>query len=114
MNVEQSKSCNRCGKCCLKSPCSIPAMHVNALKVLLTKEFNKPESVNNVDIVNILFRYKEEILEDGRIHGYFMPLSGRSERCMWLEKNNGKYSCKLFWNKTADCYIEITEHVGDE
>ncbi|VVB54574.1 Uncharacterised protein [uncultured archaeon] len=88
-------------------------MHIDALRIILVKEFGKPEKTSTgVDIVNILFKYEEETLETGQISGYFMPLAGDKKTCMWLKKKDGKYTCKLFWNKTAKMLVGFAEQGG--
>lgn len=105
------KDCTQCGKCCQKAPCQIPVMHVDALRYILVNEFEKPVKVNGLDIVSVMFRYKEETLPSGQIHGYFLPLPKTGKKCMWLEKVNGKNICKLFWNKTAEQLVGFAEQV---
>lgn len=106
-----SKECTRCGECCLRSPCQIPVVHMDALRYILVNEFGKPKSVGKLDIVEVMFRYKEEILPTGQVHGYFMPLAKSGDKCTWLEKERDKYHCTLFWNKTADILVGFPEQV---
>jgi hypothetical protein len=87
-------------------------MHVDSLRLILTKEFNRPDKIKELDIVEVMFRYKEEKAPNGQPSGFFLPLPSSRERCMWLKKeNDGKYSCKLFWNKTADQLVGFAEQV---
>lgn len=87
-------------------------MHIDALRHILVHEFKKPASIGNLDIVEVMFRYKEEVLEDGRISGYFVPLPKSKGRCMWLRKEaDGKFSCRLFWNETASHLLGFPEQV---
>lgn len=93
-------------------------MHIEALRYLLVHEFKKPERIGNLDIVEVMFQYQEETLEDGRISGYFLPLPKTKGqflcrlRCMWLKKeSDGKFSCRLFWNKTASHLLGFPEQV---
>lgn len=112
MQKQETKPCVRCGQCCIRSPCQIPVMHIEALRRILVHEFKKPANIGSLDIVEVLFRYKEEVLEDGRISGYFIPLPNSRERCMWLKREaDGKFSCRLFWNKTASQLIDFPEQV---
>jgi hypothetical protein len=86
-------------------------MHIEALRYILVHEFKKPLSIGTLNIVEVMFRYKEETLEDGRINGYFLPLP-KTKRCMWLKKEaDGKFSCRLFWNETASQLLEFPEQV---
>lgn len=72
-------------------------MHTEALKILVTKE-TKCDYKNAL----LMFAYHEEVMSDGRIDGYFVPLASSKNRCMWLEKTeDGKFVCKLFWNETS-------------
>lgn len=86
-------------------------MYINSLRCILINEFNKPEKVGKLDIVEVMFSYHEDVMPDGRVNGYFCPLPKREGWCMWLEKKNGIYSCKLFWNKSADKLVGFPEQV---
>lgn len=87
-------------------------MHIDSLRVILTQEFHKPPKIGELDIVEVVFRYKEEKTEDGRLSGFFLPLSNSRERCMWLKKEkDGKFTCTLFWNKTAEQLVGFAEQV---
>ena len=109
--------CKRCGKCCRKSPCKIPVMHMASLRYILVHEFGTHEKVAGLDIVAVMFRYDAETLHDkiksDKVSGYFIPLGtgAKGTRCMWLEKRADGYACKLFWNKTADQLVGFAEQV---
>ena len=108
--------CTRCGKCCLKSPCQIPVVHMDALRYILVNEFGKPKTVGKMDIVEVLFSYHEDVLPSGQVSGFFSPLPKRILNngdgwCMWLEVKGKQLSCKLFWNKTANILVGFPEQV---
>lgn len=105
------KSCTRCGKCCLKAPCQIPVMHIDALRFILIQEFHKPKEINGLDIVEVMFRYKEDVLPSGQVSGFFLPLPKNGERCMWLKREGKLYRCTLFWNETAKHLVGFPEQV---
>ena len=110
-NPQNLQECTRCGRCCLNSPCQIPVVHIDALRYILVNEFGKPKNVGSMDIVEVMFRYKEDILPTDQVHGYFMPLPKSEGVCMWLKKEGDKYHCTLFWNKTADILVGFPEQV---
>ena len=109
--MKKMSECVRCGRCCIRSPCQIPVMHIDALRYVLVNEFGKPKQINGLDIVEALFSYHEEVLLDGRVAGSFSPLARTKTRCMWLVKKNGQYNCKLFWNKTTKILVGFAEQV---
>lgn len=85
---------------------------MDGLRVILTREFKYPETLNNLDVVNALFTYHEETLDSKQISGYFTPIAKGKNTCMWLTKKNGKYLCKLFWNDTAKILVGFSEQVA--
>lgn len=87
-------------------------MHINSLRLILTKEFNKPTKIGELDIVEVMFRYKEEKAPNGSPSGFFLPLPNSREKCMWLKREkDGKFTCKLFWNKTSNQLVGFAEQV---
>ena len=86
-------------------------MHIDALRHILVNEFGKPKDVNGLDIVEVMFRYKEDVLPSGQVSGIFLPLPKSNERCMWLKWNGNQYNCILFWNKTANQLVGFPEQV---
>ena len=108
--------CKQCGECCLKAPCQIPVVHMDALRYILVNEFKKPEKVSELDIVEILFSYHEDILPSGQVAGFFSPIPKRILNngdgwCMWLKKKGNKLVCTLFWNKTSEILVGFAEQV---